>query len=1405
MMEDEPTDILYANAGGILGRMLGHGIAGTEREGDKIGPYQLCELLGEGGFGNVWRAEQTETVKREVAVKVIKLGMDTAQVLARFNQERQALASLEHPNIATMLDAGVGPNGRPYFAMELVRGGPVTAWCGMRQASLHERLRLFIQICQAVHHAHEKGILHRDLKPTNILVAEQDGQPVPKIIDFGIAKAIHATTAEQMSVLTHADQVIGTPVYMSPEQLEGGKELDARSDVYALGVLLYELLTDTAPFDLTSLHGGGMEAVKHLILETVPERPSTRVRQRTAAQGRLKTGFQNRLSSLPADLDWITMRALEKDRQRRYPSAAELAADIQRHLDSKPVLARPPSVGYKTGRWFRRHRTGTIAAGIALCLSGVATVVTQRLSTPVKTPRQAALAAMRSGFTNSLGMKFLPIPGTELMGCIHETRRADYAAFAAETAHVDQSWETPSPNIELSANNPVSSVNWQEAVAFCAWLSQKEGRAYRLPTDQEWSALAATAPPSGSGKKPGARPYPTTAPVMSSPANTAGMHDVEGNVMEWVQDWQDFEMSERVARGGAWTDAAAHADEHHSFRPENRDPALGFRVVLVPAAKPESVLPEVLEPPPHLTLPASPKFRPLTAEDAFTNSLGMKFVPVPGGQVLYCIHETRRRDFAVFDASVRQCRNWRADANKQWLSGNLDDCPVNNVAWADAKAFCTWLSSQEGKVYTLPTDEEWSIAAGLGLGLPAPSTAELLATRTGNYADTAFHLQYADSTWLPGYTDGFAAVAPVMSLAANAAGLYDMGGNVREWIEDASASWNSKIIGNVQRTTRGDSWACAQPSLTRREALGGNLHDSETGFRVVMIPADRVPQLRPGLAGAAAAPAAAQAAKGEASPVIPVPDHAVVNSLGMVFLPVPGTHVLFCRHETRRRDYDVYFRESTRVDQSWLRAMCDRIPTGDKADHPVVMVNWQDAQDFCTWLSRKEHKLYRLPTDAEWSLAAGLKEERKQDTTPEMLNGKDTTLFAWGGTYPPKSEDRAGNFSDAVWHQAFPDKPWLTGYDDGYATTAPVMSFKPNLYGLYDMAGNVEEWCEDWFNASARERTVRSICYHYFSRNMMLASWRGNVAPDRRLNGTGFRCVLVPGALPPPPPGQAAQGSVTGGPASAPASQHMQGLSPLPPELAAKVVTNSLGMKFLPVPGARVLFCIHETRFQDYALYAAAQADTRHSLADMGPSQVLLDRQRATFPVNAITWEEATGFCAWLSAKEGKIYRLPTDEEWSHAVGLADEARPAGATPESLKRADTTHYPWGGSFPPRSNDLHENYADESLHAILPAQPWVQGYDDHFQDAAPVMTYKPNPFGLYDMGGNVSEYCQDWYDGKHEKHLMRGASYLDAGREQLLSSERNAAMPDRRYMAIGFRVVLEPGSATASPQTGPAQQ
>ena len=339
----------------------------AERDPDRIGRYKILERIGEGGCGVVYVAEQTEPVRRRVALKVIKLGMDTKQVVARFEAERQALAMMDHPNIAKVLDAGATETGRPYFVMELVRGIKITDYCDQANLSTKERLDLFIKVCQAIQHAHQKGIIHRDIKPSNILVTLHDGVPVPKVIDFGIAKATEGRLTDA-TVYTQLHQFIGTPAYMSPEQAEmSGLDIDTRSDIYSLGVLLYELLAGTTPFDAQELMSLGIDAMRKTIREKEPVRPSTRLAtlqgdELTTAAKRRAVEAPKLIHQLKGDLDWIVMKCLEKDRTRRYETANGLMSDLKRHLENEPVVARPPSTAYRFQKMVRRNKLAFVAS-----------------------------------------------------------------------------------------------------------------------------------------------------------------------------------------------------------------------------------------------------------------------------------------------------------------------------------------------------------------------------------------------------------------------------------------------------------------------------------------------------------------------------------------------------------------------------------------------------------------------------------------------------------------------------------------------------------------------------------------------------------------------------------------------------------------------------------------------------------------------------------------------------------------------------------------------------------------------------------------------------------------------------------------------------------------------------------
>ena len=374
----------------------------------RIPGYEVRELLGRGGMGTVWRAEQREPVRRDVAVKVVRAGFDSAEVAARFDAERQALAMMDHPNVARFFDAGTTPDGQPYFVMEHVAGQPITEYCDRRSLSVDERVSLFADVCDTVHHAHQKGIIHRDLKPSNILVLDRDGRPEAKVIDFGIAKATRPRIFDRTN-LTRADQLLGTPEYMSPEQMaQGESDVDVRADVYSLGAVLYELLTGARPFDGEELRDAGLAEVLRTVREVEAPTPSEKVttlgdERRDAARARA-TEPGSLVSKLRGDLDWITMRALEKERERRYASAADLAADQRRYLRHEPVTAGPPGAAYRVRKFVRRHPVG-VASGAVLLVSLVAfaaSMVVQAKRVAVERDRANEQAAISRQVTDFL-------------------------------------------------------------------------------------------------------------------------------------------------------------------------------------------------------------------------------------------------------------------------------------------------------------------------------------------------------------------------------------------------------------------------------------------------------------------------------------------------------------------------------------------------------------------------------------------------------------------------------------------------------------------------------------------------------------------------------------------------------------------------------------------------------------------------------------------------------------------------------------------------------------------------------------------------------------------------------------------------------------------------------------------
>jgi len=375
---------------------IGSGMAPDPLEGTRIGRYKILQRIGEGGFGLVYMAEQVESVRRKVALKVIKAGMDTKQVIARFEAERQALAMMDHPSIARFLDVGETAEGRPYFVMELVKGMPITQYCHEKKLPTEARIALFIQVCRAIQHAHVKGIIHRDLKPSNILITLQDGQAIPKVIDFGIAKAMDQQLTDK-TLFTRFEHMIGTPAYMSPEQVAlSAVDVDTRSDVYALGVLLYELLTGTPPFDAETLRNAAHDEMRRMIREDEPPKPSTRLTQLKSAADLPDDNRAQPPSDIARDLDWIVMKALDKDRDRRYDTAKDLARDIERFVKNEPVEAGAPGIRYRATKYIRRHRIAVIAGSMVMAAIAIGVTVALFALVEAREERELALHAKQA-------------------------------------------------------------------------------------------------------------------------------------------------------------------------------------------------------------------------------------------------------------------------------------------------------------------------------------------------------------------------------------------------------------------------------------------------------------------------------------------------------------------------------------------------------------------------------------------------------------------------------------------------------------------------------------------------------------------------------------------------------------------------------------------------------------------------------------------------------------------------------------------------------------------------------------------------------------------------------------------------------------------------------------------------
>ncbi len=869
--------------------------------------YEVLSILGRGGMGAVYLARQI-SLNRLVAIKILPadLGDSDMDFAERFKNEAQAMAQLSHPGIVAVFDFGETANGLLYIVMEYIDGTDVQQMV-TQQGRLHSAHAMAVtaHVCDALAYAHSRGIIHRDIKPSNIMVSN-DG--VVKVADFGLAKM----SQDGKAGITQGNVAMGTLHFMAPESLTLGTTVDQRADIYAVGVMLYQMLTGKLPqglFEMPSLQVPGLDPrYDGIVAKALREDRAVRYQQ---------------ASELRHDLDAILTQPVVKVKPEadQAPAAVPPPAAKPQRPAGQPYRTIPRSAPAPPGK---KSSTGLILGGVTLLIAAIAGYLL--FGSKGGTATEPAKASKDAPFVNSLGMKFVPVPDTNVLFCIHETRYKDYAAYASEVQGVDGSWKNQTSDgyaiTERNEDHPVARVNWEDAQKFCAWLSKKEGKLYRLPSDAEWSIAvgigriekwkADTTPAtvfkdqnefpwgetkdeagnysdeSRKAKAPrGGATYienyddnfPTTAPVMSFKPNKLGIYDLGGNVSEWCEDWYDNAQKDRVLRGGSWI-GGKHAGQMSSFRAP-RAPELryyydgtavgGFRVVLVPGAAPAVA---VLAPPP-LT-PAIPPLNPATTsqptaskpprtapsgdpakatkDQPFVNTLGMKFVPVPGTKVLFCIHETRYQDYAAYAAVTSGVDQKWEDQSVEGLTPteNKESHPVMRVGWNDSQNFCAWLSKKEGKTYRLPTDREWSIAVGIGRdekwepdtlpttvasnytgfpwGADFPPPADV---PNGNYSDASRKAKWpdrADWEFLDNYNDGFPATAPVMSYQPNHLGIFDMGGNVWEWVEDLDA-------GQKDRLMRGASFGNTKLHhlhSAHRARYKPYTRDSYFGFRCVL-------------------------------------------------------------------------------------------------------------------------------------------------------------------------------------------------------------------------------------------------------------------------------------------------------------------------------------------------------------------------------------------------------------------------------------------------------------------------------------------------------------------------------------------------------------------------------------------
>ncbi|MEP6669196.1 MAG: SUMF1/EgtB/PvdO family nonheme iron enzyme [Chthoniobacter sp.] len=1313
-------------------------------EGQQLGEFEILECLGQGGMGAVYKARQI-SLDRFVALKTLQAALaGDVEYITRFQQEAKAAAGLNHPNLVQVYSAGES-EGLHWFAMEYVEGESAKVRL-QRKKRLNplEAIAIIIHVATALDYGWRKAaLIHRDIKPDNIFLS---GDGEVKLGDLGLAKSVG-----QGQGLTTTGATMGTPHYMSPEQVEAREDVDLRTDIYSLGCTLFHLLSGQPPYSANSAVAVMMKHVTAPVPDLREAWPECR--------GELAAVVGKMMQKRPADRPQ-TYGVVNAELQRAY---ALLTGTC---VPTAVTTTQPPAPGRKlVGGQGKRSMplAAWIGGGIALlaAIGALFHFATGEKGGAASAGAPAAVSPTSAGDGEKKGASdaaspFLPAtPSRGTPVAIATTPRPQ--ATSAPTTPTPLAQPTgPSTPTPATAPKPMTEVE--------KWFTQVDQPQEEALQKQVWAPFKA-------GVAELRARYLAILDTASSKATAAGQLE---EALAWRLERQSFEKAPTVAADTADT-------------------------------------PAVLK-------PGRVEFRRLIAQLDQTRVLRAKALLEPYDAILaknqILLTQHQRLDDAL------RIKTKREEIALAWLGPSpfFAASPIPASRWTDVLALVDLVAARNAGgasniwertaagIEFKKSSQELPYISGFEVPLAQGSFAietEFTCFETPQFIGIAIPVfgQASASGWISSRS-GYAGIGkvdgndPMANLAPGLAApfqvqprqRYKMRMEVRRVPEgvDLQFALGDTVVGSYRgpanRLKLSTAWTIRDDA--KSAWIGTNaptvFHTLKVISREDIAPAEQVAPPAP-VAGNTPAPsvrisplATTPIPAGNGAPVTATKEAPFVNSLGMKFVPVPitggptnGKRVLFDVWDTRVQDYQGFAQE---VGRKWSKVGFEQGPT-----HPAVNVSWDDAKAFCAWLTEKERAAekigaqdaYRLPSDHEWSCAVEIGSKEKAEESPDAKSGRIENIYPWGTQWPPP--EGAGNYGPLV--QA-----------DQFGYTSPVGSFSANRYGLFDLGGNVWQWCEDRFDTQQNDRVLRGGCWNANDRGYALSSSRFHYAPGSWYNGAfGFRCVLM----------------ISSG------SDLKAAQAPLIPAPAAKEVmakrlasvtkespfVNSLEMKFVPVPiaggpteGQRVLFSVWKTRVQDYEVFAKASGlDWPSAGFEQGP----------THPALMASWQDAKAFCAWLTNKErgaGAIgpldeYRLPSDHEWSCAVGIGARERAAMSPAEKSGKISET-FPWGGQWPPPKGA--GNYGP-SLEI------------DKFEQTSPVGSFPPNRFGLRDLGGNAWEWCEDLFGPGPRDRVQRGASWYDPNREVLLSSFRTSRDPAARLHTVGFRCVLMIAQSTRPPR------